>query len=67
MGFAKVMKLVFGVFVWGRGGFSLPKSEHIKIKEAAERRLLNSVTSSKDSMFSVLGNYLLVLAVAMLE
>ena len=41
MSFAKVMKLVLKVFVWGRGGFSLPKSAHIKIKEAAGSCLLN--------------------------
>jgi predicted transcriptional regulator len=30
LSFAKVMKLVLGAFVWGRGGFSLPKPGRLK-------------------------------------
>jgi len=32
------MKLVFGAFAWGRGGFSLPKSGRPAFAEAASRR-----------------------------
>jgi len=30
LSFVKVMELIFGEFVWGRGGFSLPKSGRLK-------------------------------------
>ena len=30
LSFAKVMEIIFGAFVWGRGGFSLPKSRRLK-------------------------------------
>jgi hypothetical protein len=32
------MELVFGSFIWGRGGFSLPKSGRPAFAEAASRR-----------------------------
>jgi hypothetical protein len=38
LGFAKLVKLVFGVVVWGGGGFSLPKSGRPAFAEAASRR-----------------------------
>jgi hypothetical protein len=44
------MKLVFGAFVWGRGGFSLPKSGRPAFAEAASRRQAEVAPTHKEKV-----------------